>query len=539
LPTFQLLTAGFLASPLQTPDLYDGVGEIGEGSCNLKTIGTTSVATNTSSRLSSAVQAPGAVVSTGRHPDIVGTRRMLGRLFFCILFLTAVFATRIPFLSNELVGEEGDFAFLIANPTPSSELSTDGLPNILIANLDGVYALNTIEHGVMPYVFLERVPGTIVRAMGVLSMPPVTRIIVVRAAYLSLFLLGVVGLAWLVARPPQGGRVGDFLLLVLIPFYALTTPLAVGGSIQPQIDGGFGVLTVGVAATLLLPSPGRAAHALRWLIAGVVVGLGRAEWTLAFAGVSGAVLLAAIAMKTPKSVCWLCLALLAGLSMGVAISCAVSPADYAGNFSVARRVFGYASQWMIACRERQYVIPLCALLAAVVVASLRDIGSRLREAPGLLIVAGSGAIIFLGFAASGFSGDGFPRYYSPALALTAYAATWLALADARVWPLALKGGLTVLLLAGLVANVNYLAGANRAHASITSGPGQRLPLATASYAAAAERAKHDNVLTLQGSGIWLTHPDVRFIAADMGYPGAVNYLARNYPDWSWRLEPEK
>jgi hypothetical protein len=449
------------------------------------------------------------------------------------LLLAVVFAVRIPFLSNELVGEEGEFAFLVASPTPSSQLSADGLPKLLAANLDGKYALDSFQHAVIPYVFLERIPGTIVRQMRILSKSPISRIIIVRMAYLSLFLGGVLGLAWLSTFPLQNGTVRELFPTLLIPLYALTTPLAVGGSIQPQIDGAFGVLTVGVVAALLLPSPGCVASLWRYLVAGCIVGLGRAEWALAFFVVSGVVVVFQAAKGAPGIAITPYLSLLCGVVIGVAVSVAASPDDYVSSFLVAQRVSNHTGAGVLALRQAQYVFPICAFTCAVAAALMHPSNSFARETPGLLVAAGSGVIIFLGFAISGFSGDGFPRYYAPALTLLAYGATWLSVKNGRP-----QGVVAILTLGGLVWNASYLIQAHRAGVSITSIPGLRLAVFSERYASAAERAKRDDILTMQPSGIWLTYPDTRFMAADYGYPGAVDYLTKFYPDWIKRFAPD-
>ena len=459
------------------------------------------------------------------------------RLFFCTLFLCLLLAVRLPFLSNQLVGEEGDFAFLIANPTPSAHLSSDGLPNNLIGNLDGDYLLNKMQHPILPYLFLEDVVGSFVRPMDVLSQAPTTRIVIVRSAFLALFLIGAVGLAWLAAASSPSARLWGFFPAVLIPLYALTTPLAVGGSLQPQVDGGFGVMLNGIAAALLLPAPGRGASRWRFLLAGTLVGLGRAEWTLGFGAAAAIVMLCARSAKAPRDVHVLCLALLGGLAIGLAIAVAASPADYWASFAVAERVFNLMSPWDLARRDLRYVVPVCIFLCVIAFAIAHRFASLIKEAPGPLIAAVSGSAIFAGFATSGWPGDGFPRYYAPALTLCAYCATWLYIAHAGLWPIVVRGGATLLLLAGLAWNAQYLIQAREANVSITSSPGLDLTVLNQRYAAAVELAKPDGPLPLVGAGIWLTYPHTNFFAEGMGYPGALAYLGRKYPDWVKRLMP--
>ncbi|MGO9744204.1 MAG: hypothetical protein ACLPN5_22310 [Roseiarcus sp.] len=447
------------------------------------------------------------------------------RLAFAMGLLALVAAVRLPFLDDQLIGEEGIFAFLVANPTLTSRLSEDGLPKLLVGNLDGVYALGAFQHAIGPYVFLERVPGAAVRALAVLDRPPAVRIVIVRAAFLALYLIGAFGLAWLVCEAPAS------VPALPIALYGVTAPLAVGGSIQPQVDGGYGVMIAGIAASLLLARSERGRLA-RFLIAGVVVGLGRAEWAIAFAAAAAATLALALfagraAAAKPSA------ALAIGLALGVAASFAYAPQDYLGSFRVAGRVIDRESPWTLALRDWRYLVPLLAMFGAVAALGFRGWRRHVGEEPGLAIVAGAGAAIFAGFAMSGWPGDGFPRYYAPALMLAAYAAARLALAPT---PRRLALALTVGFAGGLVANAAYLIGSYEATTSIASGPGLPLSAFSERYAAGARRAAEDSALTLQPASIWLTYPKARFIGADMGYSGAAAYLREHYPEWVDRLE---
>jgi hypothetical protein len=113
-------------------------------------------------------------------------------------------------------------------------------------------------------------------------------------------------------------------------------------------------------------------------------------------------------MRANNNASLFCLPLLTGLAIGVTISVTTSTQDYVSSFTVAARVFNLTSQWALAARDARYVIPLVIILCGVAAAIAPHFGSLLRNQPGLLIVFGSGAMIFLGFAVSGWPGDGFP-----------------------------------------------------------------------------------------------------------------------------------
>jgi len=455
------------------------------------------------------------------------------RACVCLAFLALLIAVRAPFLRDEAVGEEGLFAFLVASPTPTSQMSPDGLPKALIANLDGISALNSFRHSIGPYEVLERIPGAFLRALDVVSQPPTTRIVIVRLAFLALFMIGVSGLAWTAARAVEAPGRLDAALALLIPFYALTTPLAVGGSIQMQLDGAFGVLVAGLAATLLLSAPTNERGRLQCAIAGAIVGFGRAEWLLALGVVAVATLLATALLKTPRAGRKLVLDFLIGVALGAAAQFAISPVDFALSGATAQSDFQHVSPWRLAERDARYTIPVALLLASLAVVMIPNLRRRLGETPLTALVAGGAGAIFAGFALSGWAGDGFPRYYAPALAMATYVATRLAIDESPAWGPAVKAVLTLALIGGLAWNGDYLYRAHRDQVSITCHPGVSLAATTQRYAEAAQR--DDGVLTFQQAGIWLTHPTTRFMGEDMGYPGALRYLRERYPDWVDRL----
>jgi hypothetical protein len=440
-------------------------------------------------------------------------------------------ASRLPFLGNTLVGEEGIFAALVLSPTPSSAVTANGLPQLLVGQIEGRPAYTSFEHQIVPYIIIEDGLGALARRAGVFDRGAAYRTFIARGAFLLPFVVGVLGLLWLAAAGPAGRPSGAALVPLAAVAYALTTPLAVGASVQPQVDGSVGSLLVGTAAFLLVATESTRWAKLAFPVAGALIGLGRHEWALAFsiAGL-GASFLAAL-LRTGRA--GVSLGFVAGIAAGVGISLAVSTADYISSFHVMKRVYALPRDHIaLLWRQVPWTAPvlLLGLLAAgLIVASLRRIAS---ERPGTVILAAGGIGIAAGFAASGFGGDGFPRYYAPALIALAYAVVALA---HGAWPRSVLRLATGAFAAGVLANAWWLCDNRLRDVSITSSPGTHLGTLRAQLARSAGRVKAERAIVVEHSSLWLYFPDADFIGRDMGPEGARQFLLANHPHLADRL----
>jgi hypothetical protein len=437
------------------------------------------------------------------------------------MLAAALFLVRVPFLNNLLVGEEGCFSFLVANPTRSSALTPQQTPQCLIGNVGGSLEFAPFERTIIPYEIVENGIGSIIRPLHVLEINDHdTRTRAVRLGFLALFGAGVAGAVWLASRAgvlPAG---------VLV--YGLTTPLAVGASIQPQIDGSVGVLLVGLAAWLLVSSQRPAAT----FTAGLLVGLGRHEWALAFFGAAVIVLgLGVIWRSTTRKTT---LPVVLGLGAGVIISLIVSYEDYLNGFTVMKRVTGTVSPLVLAMNYSWYLIPTAILLVLGAVIVLAHLDYFVSKKPGTVLVLLAGGAILAGFALSGWPGDGFPRYYAPALVLVVYAL--VGIVQAVDLPSRGKQLAVVALVFGVAVNAYYLSSAAQREVSITSAPGLDLRYLREQYRETAQHAADGSILPLEHAGFWLYYPNVPFFSRDMGVPGSIAYLKNRYPDWVNKLK---
>ncbi len=73
------------------------------------------------------------------------------------MLLGLIVAARLPFITDILAGEEGEFAALVLNDPPTSELDPDHLPRRVAGSIDGTLILSSFQRTVMPYIVLEGV----------------------------------------------------------------------------------------------------------------------------------------------------------------------------------------------------------------------------------------------------------------------------------------------------------------------------------------------------------------------------------------------
>src|SRR5271169_3930536 len=98
---------------------------------------------------------------------------------------------------------------------------------------------------IVPYFIMEKA-GRALRWPS-RSADPTTLSLAARLPFFLLFLGGIAGLIVLLVLAFRSTQRWRFATAAGLVTYALTTPLAVGASIQPQVDGSVGVLLLGIA----------------------------------------------------------------------------------------------------------------------------------------------------------------------------------------------------------------------------------------------------------------------------------------------------
>jgi hypothetical protein len=471
------------------------------------------------------------------------SRRIILKLALAAALLTLAAAARLPFIGNILAGEEGYFAALVLNGVPTSTLDARHLPREIAGFIDGKPVLQTFHRTVMPYMIMETIGRAVAarNALGRLSTASLS--VAARWPFGFMFLLGSLGLIALTVEaasiagksPSAAGTLAPLGVAV----WSLTSPLAVGASIQPQVDGSVGVLLLGTAATLLaLGDIRRPAGRWRFPMAGLMTGLGKHEWALAFAAAAlvGSLICLIDAASSRRNAMAFAL-FLTGLALAVALSYAVSPGDYRAGFNVMANIFERTGGelWALQLSQWPFTVPVIALAlidGVFIVAVLRPLA---RTAPGLLLAYLGAAAIVVGYAASGWRGDNFPRYFTPPLVIfpLVFVALWLRFRNVIVpavgWTVAAGT------LVGLGANYQFLAASYDSQVALGDLRGAPLAQIEQNYATAAKLARDTNGVVFTVTTTWIYHQGISFISAGLGRDGAAEYIAAHFPAFKDRL----
>lgn len=470
-------------------------------------------------------------------------RRIALKLALAVALLALVVAARLPFIGNILAGEEGYFAALVLNSVPTSALDGRHIPREIAGFIDGKPILQTFHRTVMPYIIMETFGRAVAarNALGRLSSARLT--IAARWPFAFMFLLGSLGLiALTVEAATVAGKhksAAGALAPLAVTAWSLTSPLAVSASIQPQVDGSVGVLLLGTAATLLaLGDVKQPAARWRFLMAGLLAGLGKHEWTLAFAAAAlGASLLCLIDAPGRRRSLATFAVFLIGLALAVALSYAVSPSDYRAGFNVMAYIFERTGGELWALQPAQWpftvpVVTLALIDGVFIVVVLRPL---IRAAPGLLLAYLAAIAITIGYAGSGWHGDNFPRYFAPPFVILplVFAALWLRFGD-LVCP---QAGWVVVVVAviGLAADYQFLAASHDNRVALGDLRGEPLAQIGQDYAAAAKLARDTNGVVFTVTTTWIYHQGINFISAGLGKDGATDYIAAHFPSLKGRL----
>jgi hypothetical protein len=465
------------------------------------------------------------------------------KILLAAALLVLIAVVRMPFIGNVLAGEEGDFAALVLDDVPTSVASDTHLPRDQIGFIDGKPVLTSFHRTVMPYIILERLGRALAVRHALGRLPAEQLTVAARLPFAIIFLLGIVGLIGLTveaaASPSQRPTLAANLAPLSLTLWALTTPLAVGSSIEPQIDGSVGVLLLGTAASLLVIGDIERGTALwRFLVAGLLAGLGKHEWALAFGAAALGTLLAVLLFSSLRRGTALALAaFFIALAAGVALSYAASPADYRNGFGIMESFYSRTGGhlWALEPPQLPFTLPVVALVAADGIFLALVLRPVLRTAPGLLLAyLGAGAIT-VGYIVSGWPGDFFPRYFTPPLIISTivFAALWLRFKD-RIGPAI---GWTVVAGAVLGLGTNYLFLSRTYDSKVALTSFRGTPLAdlkrNAAAAAALERDRRDIVFTFTPT--WIYNQGINYISAGLQKFEAEEHIETSYPAYKGHI----
>jgi len=463
------------------------------------------------------------------------------KLAWAALLLVLIAAPRLPFMADVLTGEEGQFAALVLNDPPTSTLDPDHLPREIAGSIDGKLILSSFHRTVMPYIVLERLGRLFAPRDALGRLPAKELTVAARLPFALIFLLGSAGLIALTVQAATSRYKYPSWALAVAPLavtlWSLSSPLAVGASIEPQLDGSAGVLLLGTATTLLALGTIESRSARwRFLAAGVLAGLGKHEWALAFAVAAfGAALTALWLSPTRRNAGLAFAAFFAGLVLAVALSYAISPADYQEGFDVMAAFYAKTGGHLWALERPQWplTLPIVALIlvdGVLLVVMLRSVA---RETPGLLLAYLGATAIAAGYAISGWPGDNFPRYFAPPLVMLpiVFIALWRQsknyIAPAIGWSVVAASVL------GLFASVIFLADSYNDKVSIAEFRGRPLARSERDIATAADLAHRTGDIVLTQTTTWIYHQNINFLRATKVW--AEREVAANFPAFKDRI----
>lgn len=449
----------------------------------------------------------------------------------------ALMALRAPFLSNVLIDEEGMFAHLVTGARPV--VFARAQEALLVARIGGRDFMIPPEHPFGPYLFMNRVLRPLFGSAVGAELSFAQRSRLARTPFLAAFgagLLMVFAAASLLRRTEEWTTLLPPLSAIL---FAATTPLMVGGSIQPQVDGSVGVLLVGTVCFLLVLASARSSTSPFLVpLAGFIGALGKNEWSLALLGAVIASLGARFVagrrdgsdVSASASALRVSALLVAGLALGSLASYLLSPINFWSGFCVMNRISGSRSIALpqVLAHNFPFVWPVCVLFALATVLLGTQLRELMRERFGLLIVYAWGVALGVGFVFVAWGGDGFPRYYIPSmLALLCFiVAAPLSPSRAHEGAARFAAGL---LLCGALANLNGLRESYKAGLSISSVPGTSNARQERRLADADLQSREQKAPVVVDAAFGYYYRDADFVARSLGEEGANKFLNVSRP----------
>lgn len=458
------------------------------------------------------------------------------------LAVLLIAAARLPFLSQVLIDEEGSHAHLVLGTEPVMR----GNLGLLIARVDGVDVLGSVERNPLPYLFIDRVMRGWLGPGNVDGWPIAAISRAARLPFLAMFMIGCLAFAAVAVRAGLGRDAPTRAAIALALAYAMTAPIVVGGSIQPQLDGSIGVLVVGVAGALIVAGPriaGPAAIACSFA-GGFVGGLGKTEWAAAFAGALLAALVArwlwmrrrggAAPPAATRADTVAAVAAIAGVATAFACVATAAPDALGGGLGIAARIARTgANPFTVLRGQLRLTYPLIVLAVPALALAVTRLDRLLMQHLVLTVTLIWGLAIGTAYFLAGWAGDGFPRYYVPAIALTGLSLVgMLAAVEPPRWLTRAVIGVAAI---GLVANAASLTERTIVQRSITSVPGLSLAAMEQRFADNARRFAERPQIFFESASFGIYFPNVDFASAALGYDGAVALVRRHKPGFAGEL----
>lgn len=478
------------------------------------------------------------------------------RLLLAIITFFLLVATRLPFLSQPLLGEEGMFAVMVTGygSTYNSGVGKDDeFPQKIkdncyqvISHLNGVG--DTVigpSRNIVPYCFLGLVIKPLVANFHLSLNDFDSKSLFIRSVFLFLSSIGFISLctiALMVSKRLTGLR-------VLLPSATLllfaSSKLAIGSSIQPQIDGVFGFLLLSNSALFVyagaIHSKNNFQRFLNNLIAGFLMALCKIEWPLVLIvaiciGIVGHISI--VLYKKSKDLGWntkktsivlsICSGLLIGAGAGMYACFLFSPFDYISGISLMGSINGsktdsfYFSAIKLISLNYEVLVPIFVMMMFGLVGIYKNKNNIFENQIGLLILYFWSIGLILGFLQSGWIGDGFPRYFLPSLLISGvFGITQIPyIFDSNTHTLS-SGIFLIFLLSLSVFNVDKEVKKYNAGRSITV-PDNYVERRKMMLKAGSESKRDPYIVAVISPTMRYYFPEANFISVDIGMKDVLN-----------------
>jgi hypothetical protein len=458
----------------------------------------------------------------------------LQRLLISAILLILVVAVRAPFLTQPLVAEEATFAMLLTGNNvdtvpvevnPVAGLRTQCLlPSAKLGGVDYVFAP---ERNIVPYCFLTMVVNPVTKYFFTDSLSFNQKSFHIRIIFFLLFLVGFLSVLLVLFFSQKSSTKRSYLLLNILLLFFFTTPLLVGGSIQAQLEGSFGVALFGLSGLLSYwgAYKFKKTSYIFIFIAGALLSLCKNEWPLtALSAALTYILISCIsrvkAILDPdnKKQIHIAIIYMIGLLSGMLFCYLFSPKDYVAGYVFMKDISG-ARMSIFALIEAvgHLIYPAAIIVALAGFIFICNLKNHLKQGSILFIWITTGIALFAGFLYSGWIGDGFPRYFVPSI-ISLLLFLFLTL------PYLSKDKMNYLigfLLIGVCVNLYSLTRSKLNSESITSVPGLRLDSMQATMKALADKnIENPNLIPFGYFGSRYYFPEADIISNGFGLSGA-------------------
>ena len=406
-------------------------------------------------------------------------------------------------------------------------------------------ALARPGRNIVPYCFLGFFIKPFIAPLNTATLDFDSKSGLIRSVFLGLSSVGFLSLcflSYLVSLRLSGYKA---LLPFLVLFYFTTTHLAIGSSIQPQLDGAFGFLLLSNAALLIYL--GSRASSPHWsklslnFLAGFLVALCKNEWPLTLLVSVVLVYCLMFAYRTIASYRDISvdthqnsrnlsvgIGLILGCLVGMGFCYLFSPNDYLAGFGLMKNIHGSQGSHLKIFFQTlrfnyQILTPCIVMLILGLWCIWKNWKSLLNQEMGLFILYILSFGILAGFMQSGWGGDGFPRYYLPPLLLSGiFLITQLPSALPQLTKAIVSKSFAVILGLAIVINYSALLIKFERGESLTV-PSNYVDVKNALIGAAAINKKDPYGVMVHQVGLGFYFPGTNFITLDIGREEALKW----------------